>query len=417
MIGHHVIAGVCALAVTAGCTDDRADEPGDAVSYASELDRTDRAIQQLTAVAAERPGDWLIRERLAAAYLGRARLSGDYDDYAAADAALDEAFAIAPAGGGPHLLRARVDLTLHRFADVDRSLTAATGGAIVPASRQRATRDLRGELAFHVGDYAAAREHFAVSVDTERAPAALFRLALYHWRTGDYDGAEVLFREAELRHHSASPGDRAWYHLQLGLMDLDRGRYADALDHYRDGAGLVSGWWLLEEHMAEALAALGRESEAVELYDKVVAETGSPELMDALASLTGDADLADRARRGFEDRLARFPEASYGHAFDHFLATDPVRALDLALANLTLRPGAPARIALAQAHLRLGRPGPAEAALTPALKTPWRSAELFATAAIIYRRLGNHDDAADFESIAVGINPDAMNLAFELAPL
>ena len=52
---------------------------------------TNRAIADARARAEERAGEWLMHETLARRYLARGRLTGSFDDYAAANAALAQA--------------------------------------------------------------------------------------------------------------------------------------------------------------------------------------------------------------------------------------------------------------------------------------------------------------------------------------
>ncbi len=143
---------------------------------------------------------------------------------------------------------------------------AAGGGAVEPDLDKLAARPIlddptraaieamRGDLAFARGQYAKAREHFDAAL--ERSSSILAKLALWHWRTGEFDEAEARYREAETLLLGEALEPRAWTQLQLGIMDLERGRYEDAFAHYRDGAAILGGWWLLEEHIAEIAALL-----------------------------------------------------------------------------------------------------------------------------------------------------------------
>lgn len=412
------------LALVLGCVA----EPGhlahtDDTDYELEVARIDESVAHLEARAESDPGDWLVLERLAGLRLDRARLTGSYADLSAASGALDQAFTIAAPGSGPWMSRARLDYTLHRLDRVEASLSAVEARALIPSSVRAAIEDLRADVAFQSGRYDDAVRRYEAAVDADPNLAALYRLAHYRWSTGAYDEAEALIRAAAASYHGASASQRAWFELQLGLMDLDRGRYLEALDHYRNGAVLCAGWWLLEEHMAEALALEGRIEEAIEIYEDVVARTGSPELMGALSALLRERDparathLFERATEIYDERLEVFPEASYGHALDHYLAGDDrERALALAEANFELRPGVPARIGLSHALLRLDRAEDALEVLAPALASPWRSAELFGSAAIAEARLGLATEAAAHRRAALSINPDVMDQLAWLQP-
>jgi len=403
-------AALAAVVWLAACADSPLVEPGD--DYAVELAELDESVESLAGMAQAAPGDWMVRERLAAALVSRAQLTGDYEDFAQAQAALDEAFATAAPGSGPWLGQARLDYTLHRLDQAAGALEQlAARSRFVPAVA-RAVDDLRADLWFDDGEYARVAMHDLEIADA-REPGALFRRARYAWATGDFDRADELFAAAAAAYHGPKGSYRAKLALQRGQLDLDRGRYRDALDHFRAADAAFSGWWLVHEHIGEALDLLGRADEAIAVYEGVVRDTGLPEFMDALSGLlehrepARSAQLYAEAESLYADRLERFPEAATGHALDHFLG-EPAHAqtsIELAENGFAVRRGVPSRIALAQAYLLADRADDARSVLWPALSTPWRSAELFATAARVAEATGAAE-AADLAARAIAIRSD-----------
>ena len=238
--------------------------------------------------------------------------------------------------------------------------------------------------------------------------------AVYQWKTGNFDKAEELFREALTLYHAKAMEPRAWIHLNLGLLDLDRGRYDDALAHYRDAEGFLKGYWLLDEHIAEILTLQGKTDEAKALYLDIIARTNNPEFMDAMAGIAfesgdeaGGREWVAKARKRYEEQTAKYPEAAYGHALGHYLefGDDPAFVLELARKNYNLRPNLDASIMLAQAHLKAGDAKAAEKALSKILKSKFKSAELFVTAAEVQSQLGNAKKAGIFIDKAKAIDP------------
>ena len=73
----------------------------DAQVYADALAGLDEQIEFVRARVEANPDSWKDLEWLANLHMERARISGSYDDYAAADEAIEQAFEIAPAGLGP----------------------------------------------------------------------------------------------------------------------------------------------------------------------------------------------------------------------------------------------------------------------------------------------------------------------------
>jgi tetratricopeptide (TPR) repeat protein len=326
--------------------------------------------------------------------------------------------AVAPQGGGPILSRASLHFTLHRLdaaaAELDRA------AALHPLVRPRPDVLLQrgGALALQMGSYEEARQLLEQAVELEPNLGNLSTLALWHWKTGDIETAEALYDAAEETYRGRSTEPRAWLDLQRGLLDLDRGRYAEALAHYRDAERDLTGWYLVDEHIAEVVRLLGDREEARSIYLRVVASTGNPEFMDALADMAReDGDQAGqrawtrRARAAYEAQLLRFPEAASGHALEHFLDSGerPDRALAIARRNHTNRPNGEAKTLLARAALAAGDLDEAQAAVQDALASAWRTADLHSVAAEVYGALGDSTTAAQQVRLALQINPRALD--------
>jgi tetratricopeptide (TPR) repeat protein len=418
----------CLLISSCTCSPstDKAEDSGEAAAESASLsfNRDARAFERAladidTELAATRaraekqPKGWMVLEKVANLHLRRARLSGSYDDYVAAQAALDQAFERAPAGAGPMLTRASLNFTLHRLEPIEADLAVYDKITTLEPSMKIQIEGLRGDAAFERGQYQRARELFEAALTLHRSPSLLAQLAQCHWRLGEFDEAERLYLEAQGMMPDKALESRAWVHLQLGLMDLERGRYDDAFEHYRDGTQILGGWWLLEEHIAEIAALKGMDAFALELYDEIIERTGKAEFIDAKAGLlaragdqAGAQAAVEEATKIFEAELQRFPEASYGHALDHYLEFGPPeRALELATANYQLRPGVPAMISLAEARLGVGDVAGAREMIDQALATTWVSAELSWVASQIYTRLGETERAAQLRAEAEALHP------------
>lgn len=397
-------------------TEPEATAASDDSAYGRALVQITEGITVAERGAERHPNSWIRVEQVAGRYAQRAKLTGSFDDYLRADEALTRAFAMADRGSGPLLTRAHLHFTLHRLDRAEADLATLESGAIVQAATRTQIAALRGDIAFHRGQLAEAERLHRESDAEHESAASAFRIAYDLWQRAQFDEAERWLSIAEARVLPSDPQTRAWMNLQKGLIDLDRGRYADALAHYQRADQLFSGWWLVHEHIAEVQAALGNHEEAERMYRDVVERTESPELMDALADLLeerGNAAEArtfrTRARERFERQLEQLPEAAYGHALEHFLAHGtPERALELAEANHRLRPGGEATVRLTQALVRAGRLEDARARIEPLLETPYRTAEMHATAALVLRRSGETTRADEQARLATEIHPQAI---------
>jgi len=389
--------------------------------YSNHLRVVDSIVASTERRAVTNASSWMALETVAHAYVDRAKLTGDITDYVRALDALDRSFARAPENDGPWLSLASVSFAVHRLDEMDAAIERA-GGAVLPAYLKLSVIfGLRGDLALHRSIFDEARAHYLESETLDPVMPASFRLALYEWQTGDFDAADALMVETIDRLGNGAPRTQAFLSLQRGLLDLDRGRYDDALAHYHEADAVFGGWWLIHEHIAEALAlrgdtVAGDTVVAIAAYRDVVQRTRSPELMDALASLLaaeGRVEEASRLRSEaaavYETQLELLPEAAYGHALDHFLVTfQRARALELARANFALRPNGSARVSLAQALALSGEIDEARVTIESALATVYDSSELHAVAAVIYDASGDREASDAQRDLAIAIQPDVM---------
>jgi tetratricopeptide (TPR) repeat protein len=383
-------------------------------AYAEVVDRTRRQAEKAAAVANKNARSAIVFSRAAGESMKLARLTGDYADFAKAEDLLTSAFQMKNAVP-PYMLRAQLHYTLHRLdaAEADFKKHVALPNK---TDEQRAAESLfAANLAFERGAYREAKLRYETIVEAYRTPSALAGLAYYHWRVAEFPRAEELYRESITQLPDDAVEPIAWTHLQLGLMDLERGRYADALAHYREGATFLSGYWLIDEHIAEILTLQGKVDEAKERYADIIERTGNPEFMDAMAGILqeegderGAKTFIDQADAAYHQRLARFPEATYGHALEHYLEFgEPAVALDLAQKNHALRPNTEAKVLLARAQLGAGKARAARKTVEAALATPIRMADLHAVAAKVYAATGDKTKADAQRDAARALNPES----------
>ena len=365
-----------------------AQSPDSVENYESIWHETTGEIEFWTARAEGRPDVWSSRERLAAVYLRRAKLTGDFSDYMAAERALTAAFDQAEPGAGPFLLRARLNFTLHRLDLVEPDLGIEEQRVLLDNRTRAAVEGMRADVAFHRGRYGDAKAGYETALRLHRSVDSLCRIAHFYWKTGELETAEVLYDQAESLIQGKAVMLRAWLDLQRGLLDLDRRALGEALAHYRDADQHVGQWWLVEEHMAEIYALTGAAPKARSMYEDLVARTGSPEFMGALAKLVEGREKRHWLRQAdlaYQNRLSIYPEAALGHAIQYALihVPDHGRVVQWATQNFQLRPGGEAGVLLAQAYHRAGRISEARATIEAVLATPYSTPDLRQTADLI----------------------------------
>lgn len=309
----------------------------------------------------------------------RASLTASYADFKAAETAIDGALERIGPSEDLFLLKANFDFKLHRLAETKNDLAHAPDLAGDPQAVA-----LWADLAFQEGRYAEARKGYGAALSAKRSWDQLARLAYYKSRTGDMAGADRLYAEAAEEITAKEMRSYAWVELQRGILAFDAGRPEEALAHYRRADRAYSGYWLIEEHIAEALAASGRTAAAVDLYRRLVERTHNPEFLSALALLVEPGDpaaartLDQEAQQSFQEQSRLYPEAALGHRLESLLRrreTSP-ELLAMARQNVALRPNGEAKLLLARAYLKLGDAAAARALVDEILRTAWRSPAL-----------------------------------------
>jgi len=353
----------------------RALEPTD---YEAEIARLQKDIDTgISALAA--PVDFEKALRYVFAVYRKASLTSDFKDFKAAETVIDEALEKIGPLEDLDLLKANFDFKLHRLA-----ATKADLEKVPDKETEAGVKALRADLAFQEGRYDEARKGYESVLREKKTWDNLARLAYLKSRTGDVQGADKLYVEAADEITAKEMRSYAWVELQRGLLDFDDGRYEEALAHYRTADRAYSGYWLIQEHIAEVLDRLGKTDESVALYRSIIERTRNPEFVSALAAIldrkdhAAAAELDQEAGRLFDEQSSLYPEAAYGHAIQSLLRrreTSP-RLLELAEANYRLRPNGDSELLLARAYLKVGEIAKAKAMLDEILATPWRTPEL-----------------------------------------
>jgi tetratricopeptide (TPR) repeat protein len=186
-----------------------------------------------------------------------------------------------------------------------------------------------------------------------------------------------------------------------------------ALEHLQAADAELPGGWLVQEHVAAVHDRLGEHGRAIAIYEGLLEQRALPQLMDALAAAYQHAGqgekaaaLIERADVAWRDQIARMPEAAMGHGLEHELQFgSPTRALELAVANVAMRPGGDAQVGLARAYLKAGRMAEALAVIEGVLGTPYRTAGVHDVAAKAYAGLGMVESARGQEELREGIHP------------
>ena len=387
--------------------------PSSPTDYETELARIQKDIAELKEAALSTPIDIGKATRFVHRLYHRASLTGSAADLRITETAIDRAIQEIGPLADLYLLKANLDFGLHRLGKTSHGLSALsrfTGNAQVAA--------LKASLAFQQGEYAAAKRGYLSAIEKNPTWDNLARLAYWEAKFGDPDLADGLYGQAENEMSAKEMRSFAWVELQRGLLDLNRGRYDDAMAHYQKAEKAYSGYWLVDEHMAELLGATRRFEAAASLYESVVARAPLPELHQRLGDLyvfMGKLDRAkpwhDKAFAGYLDSAAR-GEVNYYHHLSAFYADargDGAEAVKWAEKDVALRPNFATQDALAWALYRAGRFEAARKISREALSSGVKDAHLFFHAAMIHLAAGKTDEGKRLLKKAGEINPGYEN--------
>src|SRR5215218_8169796 len=315
--------------------------------------------------------------------------------------------------GDLYFLKANIHFKVHRLADVERDLNASTDLFQSPPGRA-----LKADLDFQQGRYDAARTAYEKLIDEERTWDTLARLAYFNFKMGDFDEADRLYDEAvdeltakEMRHY-------AWVELQRGVVDLTQGNYEKAREHYQRAERAYSGHWMVQEHMAELLGAVGSTDGAETLYQRVLARVPRPDFQQALGELyismgksAEASDCLKRAETAFLESAQRGEVHYYHHLADLYadVFENGAEAVKWAGKDLELRRNFSTLAAMAWAFYRAGEFSKALELMNESLASGVKDARLFRQAGIIHKAFSPNGKADRYLQMAAAINPNYEN--------
>jgi tetratricopeptide (TPR) repeat protein len=376
-----------------------------------ELGGVERDIAELTERkrAAEIDTDGL--RNLAYRSFQRASLTGEFADLDIAEVAIEEALAACPAWPDLWLVRAHLDFKVHRLGGVRRALARLDGLAVDSQARA-----LQADLDLQEGRLEEALAGYRAAIDEEPTWSNLARLAHLLARMGDPDAADDLYAQAEDEITAKEMRSYAWVELERGALELRRGRYDHAAEHYRRAQRAYSGFWTVDEHVAEWLGATGRFDEAEAIYLDVVARVSRPELKQALGDLYAAWGHHDRAERWHRCALDAYLESA-GRGEVHYLHHLADMCADLAngegsspavrwaARDLELRENPWTQSALAWALYRDGALAQAVDLIDRALASGAQDTGLLRKAAAIYGAAGRTGEAEHLGRLATERDP------------
>ena len=377
--------------------------------YETELGRMNKEISELEEKMSAGPIDGGTTTRLLYRMFHRASLTGKFAQFEVTETAIKNAIHQIGPWGDLCFLKASLDFKFHRLPNTKQDLEMVPSLADSPQGKV-----LKADIDLQEGRYQDARTGYERAIEDNRTWDNLVRLAYFDTKMGDEASAEQLYIEAEDEITAKEMRSYAWVELQRGLLDLSHGRYEETRVHYNRANEAYSGYWLIDEHVAELLGAQGKLDEAVALYKEVIDRVLKPELQQAIGELYALMGKPDEAQSWYEKALAGYLESvqrgdvHYYHHLADFYADareNGEEAVKLASKDLELRQNFATQAAIAWAYYRNGQFADALELMNKALSSGVRNARLFHEAAMIHMAAGQSGQGKRFLNQAAEINP------------
>lgn len=272
--------------------------------------------------------------QLASAYMQKARETADFSLNANADEAIARSLAVEPDNYDALKLRAKLQLTYHRFAE---ALETTRRAQIVRTD----DHDVWGQITdalVELGDYPGAVKAAQRMVDLRPDSSSYARVSYLRSLHGDTQGAIQAMTAAVKAANPNDPEGIAWCRVQLGNELMNAGRLDAAEREFDEALRIFADHPLALRGKAEARIAAGDVQGAIEICEREQAKNASADAAQMLGGLYKQLGREGDALEQYEkfetlERENAVIEKSWRHLINHWL--DQNRNLDQALTLAT----------------------------------------------------------------------------------
>jgi len=253
-------------------------------------DRLIRSLQQGAVVSDNAPS----YNNLAAAYMQKARESGDITYYNLADEAVRRALDRSPGNFESLTVAAWVRLARHDF----RGAATMARQSLRDNSYHSETYGILGDAELELGDYQGATRDYQRMVDLKPGLASYNRASHVHWLYADAPGALSIMRLA-ITAGAAYAENVAWCQAQLGDDDFFLGSPLAAEQEYKVALRTFSRDIYALAGLGRLYAGQHRFALAVEYYNRAIAQVPLPQYVIALGDTYAAMGQPARARQQY----------------------------------------------------------------------------------------------------------------------
>ena len=370
---------------------------------------SDRNIQKAQGLIETQPAEPKGYNMLAAAFMQKARETGDFSLNERAEKSLEHSFRVAPENYDAIKLKATVLLNYHRFAEALE--TARRAQAIKPNDHEvyGALVDANVEL----GNYEQAVEAAQKMVDLRPDTSSYSRISYLRALHGDTKGAIEMMKMAAESANPQSPESVAWCRVHLGDELVKIGKSAEAEKEYDHALYLFPDYHLALAAKARARYAAGDADAAVSFYKQAIDRVPLPAYITALGDLYAKLGRADEAKQQYDQVEFIEKMGTYGGTYSRELAlfwADHDVRLDEALAAAERERAARNDIytddVLAWCLYKKGRLDEAKTAMDEAMRLNTNDPRLLYHAGMIALAKGDSVKGAEYLKQALDINPN-----------
>lgn len=393
--------------MVSGCTETTPDKA------VPEKTRTDEKISFYEKKIETDPGSCENYNRLAQAYIQKARETGDVRYYKLSGDAVRESLKVKPGNYDGLAYMAMIDIAGHNFKE---ARTYAERAVELEPGKSYAYGIL-GDAELDLGNVGKAEEAYNKMVELKPGLDSWSRVSNIRVVKGDTQGAAEAMDNAYqegLKSAGTSKENLAWTKVMKGSVYLGVGELDRAESHYREALEIMPDYYLALEHLAEISALRGDNEQAVRLYTEVLKMNPAPEFYLALAGVyynegkTDEArELDERARRIYEEKVGG-GDVGYLRALALYYADrgeNLERALALAEKDLEIRKDYGAYDTLGWVYYKSGNYDKALAIARESVKQGTKNSKLYYHLGMINYKLGNYAEAEKYLSEAVSLNP------------
>jgi tetratricopeptide (TPR) repeat protein len=385
---------------------------------------TNQVIQFYQSGAAKDPKDPTNYRSLGAAYIQKARETGDVTYYGLAEKTLKQTLALHPTdrvATGVLTRLALVALSRHEYPDAlayaERALGYGTGQLFPYA--------ILGDTYFEVGEYEKAAETYAKLTTLTGAAYPSTRLAALHWLRGNLqDAVDETERGVEALLSDKAPRENvAWVEFRLGELFFNSGDLAKAETAYRNAVQRYAGYHWALAGLARVRTAQKRYEDAIKLYQQAIGVIPLPQYAAALGDVYTKLGRPREAAKQYAlveyiGYLNAINKEIYNRDLALFYADRDLKlpqALELAERELTVRRDIYTYDVLAWTLSKNQKPEAARSAMAEALRLGTKDARLLFHAGMIHHAAGDADQAREYLQRALATNPHFHVLQSDLA--